>query len=84
MTDTCRDHDGRNWKIKWGVDEPVQTLLEVFNCVGPLLSTTDLATFDDPRYPREMKTFQVYTCPSGQIVAMAEITPGVYAVGIQI
>ena len=83
MKRTSKDQNGDSWEISWGVLDPEQTLAEEFGIIGPFRNLKQHVTFQDPIYRIETKTLHVYQSEAANIVAMAEITPSIYAAGVK-
>lgn len=82
--ETAIDQDGDIWQIVWGILYPEDALKSAFNMIGPFERVNESVTFQDPLHRNETKTLLVYIAntESGPVkVAIAEITPGIYAVG---
>ncbi|WP_371169569.1 hypothetical protein [Aliiroseovarius sp. 2305UL8-7] len=80
------DQHGNHWAVAWGLADERQALVEEFDINGTLAETGEAVTFTDPLYSEETKTLHVYeTAENGKhyFVAIAEITPGIYAVGVR-
>ena len=77
-----RDKEGHEWSVRWGVSDPHDALRETFGLRGPYTSMSRSVALIEPRY-NETKTLFIYSGPSGETVAMAEITPGVYAAALR-
>jgi len=81
MMKTVEDTPLGRFQIDWGIAEPTTEL-------GNIVSRNDeprALTFGDPLYPNETKTLGVYrNDASGEWLLLAEITPGVWALGRQV
>ena len=84
MRRICKDQTGADWDISWGVLDGEASLRNEFAVVGPYESTDQNATFQDPIYRYETKTLAVYQSAEGRTVAMAEITPSMFAAGVKL
>ena len=83
MKRISKDQNDDLWEISWGVLDPELTLVDEFGITGPFKDLKQHATFQDPIYRNETKTLHVYQSEAAIIVAMAEITPSVYAAGVK-
>lgn len=84
MKRVSKDLQGQEWEIRWGVLDEEAVLKNDFGVSGPFRKRPETATFQDPIYRNETKTLSVYESADGSIVAMSEITPSVYAVGVKL
>jgi hypothetical protein len=77
------DQHGRTWDVIWGTSNPEIEISAFVSCTN-IQSAGERVTFTEPLYG-ETKELDVYeTIPSnGKQIAMSEITPGVYAVGLK-
>jgi hypothetical protein len=78
------DQHGRTWDIIWGTSNPEKEIKDFLGATG-IQYTDEVVYFKEPLYG-ETKDLDVYeTSPaSGKQIAMSEITPGVYAVGLKL
>ncbi|MEJ6395731.1 hypothetical protein V8J82_20905 [Gymnodinialimonas sp. 2305UL16-5] len=80
------DQDGGVWDMAWGVSDIPDTLRDVFGIAWQRGDDAGSIVLQDPLYAWETKTLSTYTftvAAASLSVAMAEITPGVYAVGVK-
>ncbi|MCI2399515.1 hypothetical protein [Aliiroseovarius subalbicans] len=86
MKTTSTDQHGNQWSVAWGLVDERQALADEFDIKGTLTGRGEAVIFTDPRYSDETKTLHVYKAVENNkhsLVAIAEITPGIYAVGVR-
>ena len=69
--------------MRWGIIAPEQVLCEEMGRAQPFESLQRRVTFADPLHPDETKSLGLYLDAEGAQVAIGEITPGIYAVGVR-
>lgn len=79
---TGTDEHGHLWQLRWGVLDPVEAMADHFGTdLDALTSLRETRTFAAPLWG-ETKTLHLYMDEASQTrYAVAEITPGVYAIG---
>jgi hypothetical protein len=77
------DQHGRTWDVIWGTSNP-DVEIEAFISTTIIQPSDETVFFIEPLYG-ESKDLDVYdTIPSSnKQIAVSEITPGVYAVGLK-